>query len=324
MAASPRKRWERVLDGCPLAVVIHFSERLLAEGLDPDDPASLAELSPQLLDSMGLEDEAARDRLLALVNNEGQLMQKGELKCDAPRRWLRSRPSPLRCAPSAQERLHVSDSSSTLGRRKDSPRIDSPRSPKSARFERRVFDDTDRRGVQAQEIVPGVFLGGFAAAMNVEQLRKFGITHIVNATSRPLKATPGIKVMCLHLKDADGEQDISCHFLPVIAFIEEALAGGGGVLVHCVRGVSRSSTLVCAYLIAHNGLGVLDSLAYVQQARPVAKPRPGFVRQLKGFKEQLVKGSESRVDRAMVAAVASPASAKVPKRWRSPKAAAKR
>lgn len=138
----------------------------------------------------------------------------------------------------------------------------------------------------AQEIIPGVFLGSIAAARDTESQKKLGITHILNATSHGSKA-PGCKVLSLPLQDNDGDQDIKQHFDASIAFMNEALAGGSAVLVHCIRGVSRSSTLVAAYIMRSAGLSRQEALGLVKRARPVVNPKVGFLHQLKQFEQEL-------------------------------------
>ena len=43
--------------------------------------------------------------------------------------------------------------------------------------------------------------------------------------------------------------DLALYFEQAIRFIDEAHAAGGAVLVHCMAGISRSTTIVLAYLI---------------------------------------------------------------------------
>lgn len=66
-------------------------------------------------------------------------------------------------------------------------------------------------------------------------------------------------------------------------FIHESRMKGEGCLVHCVAGVSRSVTLVVAYIMTVTCRGWVESLAAVRAARPCAGPNLGFLRQLEEF-----------------------------------------
>jgi dual specificity phosphatase 12 len=55
--------------------------------------------------------------------------------------------------------------------------------------------------------------------------------------------------------------DILHHFEECIEFIETILAENEKVLVHCHAGVSRSATIVCAYLMKKHGKSVKKALA---------------------------------------------------------------
>jgi hypothetical protein len=76
------------------------------------------------------------------------------------------------------------------------------------------------------------------------------------------------------------------HFPRCFAFIDAALARGGGVLVHCAGGVSRSAAVVLGYLMARRGLTLDQSLAELRRARPWVNPNPGFVAQLREFERR--------------------------------------
>ena len=50
------------------------------------------------------------------------------------------------------------------------------------------------------------------------------------------------------------EAELSTHFDACFAFMQEALAAGGGVLVHCFAGRSRSVTVLLAFLMRQQHL----------------------------------------------------------------------
>ena len=53
--------------------------------------------------------------------------------------------------------------------------------------------------------------------------------------------------------------------------------------MHCYAGVSRSATLVLAYLMARERLSLKMALQRVREARPTAMPNQGFLRQLEKY-----------------------------------------
>lgn len=55
--------------------------------------------------------------------------------------------------------------------------------------------------------------------------------------------------------------------------------------MHCLAGVSRSPTIVTAYLMATQKLRWKAALAIIKRTRPFVNPNPGFIEQLKLFQE---------------------------------------
>jgi len=56
------------------------------------------------------------------------------------------------------------------------------------------------------------------------------------------------------------------------------MAKGGGVLVHCYAGVSRSATCTIAYLMQEREMSFEDAFSFVSKQRPVIFPNMGFQR----------------------------------------------
>jgi len=71
-----------------------------------------------------------------------------------------------------------------------------------------------------------------------------------------------------------------------------------------VAGVSRSVTLVVAYIMTATGRGWVESLAAVRAVRPCAGPNLGFLRQLKEFENtELTEVSDADL---MIVNISSP------------------
>nr|KAF6443550.1 dual specificity phosphatase 22 [Molossus molossus] len=78
------------------------------------------------------------------------------------------------------------------------------------------------------------------------------------------------------------------HFKESIRFIHECRLRGEGCLVHCLAGVSRSVTLVIAYIMTVTDFGWEDALHTVRAGRSCANPNLGFQRQLQEFEKHEV------------------------------------
>jgi len=98
------------------------------------------------------------------------------------------------------------------------------------------------------------------------------------------------KLLYKKVKVFDSEEShLIVEFEECIKFIDLAIAiqpstgERGKCLVHCVAGVSRSATVVLAYLMQKKEISRDVALELLVQIRPVASPNEGFLEQLKLF-----------------------------------------
>nr|XP_006642877.1 PREDICTED: dual specificity protein phosphatase 10-like [Lepisosteus oculatus] len=86
--------------------------------------------------------------------------------------------------------------------------------------------------------------------------------------------------------------------MPAPALLEqekEAHQCRKGVLIHCQAGVSRSATIVIAYLMKHSLMTMTDAYKYVKGRRPVISPNLNFMGQLLEFENDLNSGVTPRI-----------------------------
>jgi protein-tyrosine phosphatase len=85
------------------------------------------------------------------------------------------------------------------------------------------------------------------------------------------------------------DENISEYFSVVNDILDQAKKSERHVLVHCAAGVSRSATLVIAYIMESQKKSVEDAYAYVKSKRPIIHPNDHFLDQLKNFQEECEK-----------------------------------
>lgn len=132
------------------------------------------------------------------------------------------------------------------------------------------------------EIIPGLWVGDLPSALNVELLKKNHIFSILSAMRGRITIHETFVRHQILLDDTE-EADIMIHFLPSITFIQAELDKGRSVLVHCQAGMSRSVTIVAAYLMYTRHLTPEAALELIRKSRPNIDPNPGFLVQLDLF-----------------------------------------
>ncbi|GAA6004056.1 uncharacterized protein JCM10292_005858 [Rhodotorula paludigena] len=155
---------------------------------------------------------------------------------------------------------------------------------------------------EAQEILPGLFVGPFQPSWKLETLQGLGITHIL-CIAEPRESHlfkprfPEHFVYSIQdIRDAD-DQNLIRIFPQAQAFIESALSAGGRVYVHCGDGISRSPAIVTAYVMIKTGLTHEDAFAFVQARRFCVAPRTEFVHQLEAYRPIVLASQAVAADR---------------------------
>ena len=145
-------------------------------------------------------------------------------------------------------------------------------------------DDGDVLPEPAQEVVPGLFVGEIAA-LSADFLASNKI-NVVLSCGIALLSTPLPVTVWMHgwfVLDDMPSAKIEPFLPSCVVFIQTALHRGLRVLVHCHAGVSRSCSVVTAYLIATQGLSAMRALRMLRSKRAEAMPNGGFMAQLRNF-----------------------------------------
>lgn len=137
--------------------------------------------------------------------------------------------------------------------------------------------------IEANEIIDGLYLGGINTAYNIKHLKKLGITTIINvAIDADNMFEDKFKYLNLYWHDVI-EQNIILSLDAITTKIHNELKEGNKVLVHCIAGISRSASVIIAYLIKYHKMTFYKAFNHVKSKRKIIQPNVGFINQLKLF-----------------------------------------
>ncbi|SGY47307.1 BQ5605_C001g00519 [Microbotryum silenes-dioicae] len=185
-----------------------------------------------------------------------------------------------------------------------------------------VFD-----GHFPSRILPFLYLGNLNHANNALMLKELGITHVVSmgesALTPPRPPPVGAagsnethtnslwleerlgNISVLDMKNVadDGIDSIRPYIDQALEFIDQARWTGGKVLVHCRVGVSRSASIVIAYLMKHIELDLASAYLLTRSRRLniLIQPNLPFFATLHTFEADLLADKDGRIARREIA-----------------------
>jgi len=120
------------------------------------------------------------------------------------------------------------------------------------RTKKRASLSTDRHIYGSPSVVIDDFLyhGDLGHASNIKLLNELGIRHIIDICDFELEKEilENFHVLWINLYD-EFKADIKKHFEETNQFLYDCKQKNEKVLVHCQMGISRSSSIVLAYLM---------------------------------------------------------------------------
>jgi len=130
------------------------------------------------------------------------------------------------------------------------------------------------------EIIDNLFIGEFFSSYPV-QIRDLGIELIIDVTCDVCYFNyPNVDYIQIPIED-DEYTNIVKYFNYTYNLIDNKLKKGKKVLVYCQAGVSRSPTIVIAYLMKKLNINLTEAYELVLSKRSIVKPNSGFYFQLK-------------------------------------------
>lgn len=133
------------------------------------------------------------------------------------------------------------------------------------------------------EVTPDLFVGGQYRQKGWPAMASWGISAVVNLRLEYDDQKAGIAPSrYLYLPTPDDGAPALQHLQEGTRFIQEEVATGGKVYIHCGAGVGRAATMAAAYLVS-TGLTVDEAWKKIRAVRPFIRPSIHQVDQLERF-----------------------------------------
>ena len=152
-------------------------------------------------------------------------------------------------------------------------------------LEKLLTDKTHLSSKWIDKITDKIYLGEKAGFKDLEYFSKEKITHVLSLLDFEFSLPDELNLV--H-KLISIEDDSKSNLLKIIKECIEFIEKSNKIFIHCMYGVSRSPSIVIAYLMWKTHCSFDDTYFFVKNRREFVEPNDGFIEQLKLF-EKLIK-----------------------------------
>jgi protein-tyrosine phosphatase len=157
------------------------------------------------------------------------------------------------------------------------------------RYSKPVFD----------KIIDGLWVGNLSSAISSELMKDIDL--IINLSQNKYEKNPDKEYIDIDITDF-YDSDIKKYFENITKTIKDSISNNKNVFVHCVAGISRSISIIIAYLIKYNNLSLLESFTLVKNSRVQSTiPNPGFFIQLQEYEIEIHGTSSMTIQQFVLA-----------------------
>lgn len=121
----------------------------------------------------------------------------------------------------------------------------------------------------------------------------YRVNYILNVTKEVDNFYPNQFIYQKIWVSDEATTELLMHWQRTYEFIKNAKNNNSVVLVHCKKGISRSSSTVIAYIMKEYGESLESALNYVKEKRNCITPNSGFMEQLTTF-DGMLQASSNR------------------------------
>ncbi|KAJ9075476.1 hypothetical protein DSO57_1035797 [Entomophthora muscae] len=135
------------------------------------------------------------------------------------------------------------------------------------------------------KVLPGLYLGNERHASDKELLLSLGIGSVLNVAVE-VAGWPELSASYLSLGWTHNQCDIISSFEKAFSFIDNGRASS--ILVHCQEGISRSASLIIAYLMRTLGLSASQAYSFLKSKSPAISPNINLFSQLIQYEHKIL------------------------------------
>ena len=147
------------------------------------------------------------------------------------------------------------------------------------------------------KILDHLYLGDKDSYVNID---KFNIKGILNVSDvePSIYLNPEIVYEQFKIDDTTTASQILYENLDkYVNYIHEFVRNGNNFLVHCYDGISRSASIVIAYVMKFKNLDLSSAIEYVTKRRFIVDPNIGFIETLERYNEYLIIKRKEYIDK---------------------------
>lgn len=140
------------------------------------------------------------------------------------------------------------------------------------------------------KIINNIYLGDINGALDKTQLENNNIKNIITVLLGGVPIFDNYNYLIINVIDNDynfQHNNISKYFTQTNEFIEQSIKKNENVYIHCIAGVSRSATIICAYLIWKYNMTVDEAINKIKEQRSIVNPNIYFREQLNNYYNEL-------------------------------------
>ena len=152
------------------------------------------------------------------------------------------------------------------------------------------------------KVKEGFYIGDKLAAISIEVVVQFKLTHIINATGSQVInqwESIGMKYLTLNWEESnnqilfDPKDEIADK---ILFFVEDSFINGEGILAHSFKGKNRVCIVVLIYLMKKYKWSLKKSMEYLKSKKQDVDIPPYFLSQLIKFESRLLQKGELTKD----------------------------